>query len=173
MNFPARIDISQDQQIFKATLDPTSPTSQQDLVTGLRMLHNEYKEFGLIEASNDAAVITVSSELQLEFLLDTLERKHHVKARAVQLEVIYLEPIVKIEIKVPDPFSSAIVEEFRRRGIAVDLNSQLITAHSNPKRILGLRNAIHSIAGSKSVDYTMTLVYYQQTTEPGLENLVE
>lgn len=156
------------QPIFWAVLKPKSVGSEELLGKSLAELCTKDPSFGSSgrPAENPLAV-SLSGELQLELLIEKLKDHFQVEAEVERLNVIYLEPVLRVHINVPERFSSAVTKELDGRGAWIDAHLPWITAYARPKEMLGFRDFLGVLTGFKDTFYSVQLAHYRETVELG------
>ena len=154
------------QSIFSAVLRTESKENKFALAEALGKLFTEDSNFKITPGvAGNFLTIKVSGELQAEMIVDRLKSEFGITANVEKLNVIYLEPIVFIEIKIPKEFSTAVINELTLRGARVEQKTPLITAYARPKSILNFMNFLRSLTGFKDTHYSTKLAYYQEAVE--------
>jgi translation elongation factor EF-G len=154
------------QPIFSAILKPKSEVDRQGLAEALGNFCRDDPSLRLSgRTPEDPLAIGVSGELQLEMVIDRLRTQFQVAAEVERLNVIYLEPIVRIEVTVPAKFSTAVTEELKRRGVRIDDTLPVIIAHARPREMLNFKNFLQSLTGFKETYYSFHLASYRETVD--------
>jgi len=155
------------QSIFLAVLRAKSVGDQKALAEALAALCAKDPSFSSSERPANPLAIHLSGELQLELLIEKLKKHFHIDAEVESLNVIYLEPVVSVEITVPERFSSAVTKELSERGVRIDASLPSITAHARPKEMLGFGDFLRSLTGFKDTFYSVQLAHYRETVQLG------
>lgn len=122
-----------DAALLSLTLWPKTDADRVRLLEGLQKLTREDPTLGVTDAApGGAVVIAARGELQLEIIVDRLAREFHVEANVGRPQVAYkvvasrdaqkaepvlLEPVMRVEVRVPGEYASDVTAGLSsRRG---------------------------------------------------------
>ena len=151
------------QPVVSVAVRPKTSSDREKMDRALSMLVQEDPTLR-VKTDGGQTVICGMGELHLEITVDRMTREFSVDAHVGKPKVIYLEPVVLAEIKVPNGFSGAIVDDLRARGGRIESVSPNIRAFVPLAKMLGYVEHIRKITrgtGTFSIDFAR----YEETTQ--------
>ena len=156
-----------DRPLLAVEITPRTAHDAERLDRGLQALSAEDSSL-VVERRGDGVLLGGVGEQHLDIVIDRLAREFGVEATLGRLQLVLdngLEPVMWIEVNVPDESSRPLVEDLIRRGARVEIDelrgrTRLIAAVAPLSQLLGYAGDLRAQTQGRG-SFTMTLFGYR------------
>jgi len=152
------------RSIISVEITPTNINDAEKLAGFFALLVQTDPSLGVSISSGGGIIVNGTGELQLEMIVDRIARELSVQVQVTKPKVIYLEPIMLVQLTVASDVRDALIADLRAREGRIESISPTIKALVPLAAIVGYPEYVRAVTNGHG-ELSITFSSYEETTE--------
>jgi translation elongation factor EF-G len=150
--------------IISFEITPTNVNDGGKLARFFALLVQTEPSLRVSVSSGGRITVSGTGELQLEMIVDRIARELSVQVQATKPKVIYLEPIMLVQLTVAPDTRDALIADLKAREGRIETISPTIKALVPLASIVGYPEYVRAVTNGHG-ELSITFSSYEETTE--------